>query len=73
MESSPITFLAPKKGVPKTYFAHIEGIVTEEDLERFAEGVILHDGYLRSPVTTNIKILIISQIELRLPKADSIK
>ena len=27
--------LSPKKGVPKTYYAHIEGIVTEEDTERF--------------------------------------
>ena len=41
--------LSPKKGVPKTYYAHIEGIVTEEDTERFLEGVILDDGYETKP------------------------
>ena len=41
--------LSPKKGVPKTYYAHIDGVVTEEDTERFLEGVILDDGYETKP------------------------
>ena len=36
--------LSPKKGVPKTYFARVSGVVTKEDVERFAEGVVLDDG-----------------------------
>ena len=57
--------LSPKKGVPKTYYAHIEGIVTEEDVERFAEGVILDDGYVTKPGKLRIlKSADISEIEL---------
>lgn len=41
--------LSPKKHVPKTYFAVIEGEVTEEDIEAFREGVVLDDGYLTKP------------------------
>ncbi|MFS0780501.1 pseudouridine synthase [Bacillus sp. 1P06AnD] len=41
--------LAPKKHVPKTYFAVIEGIVTEEDIEAFKNGVTLDDGYHTKP------------------------
>jgi 16S rRNA pseudouridine516 synthase len=57
--------LSPKKGVPKTYYAHIEGIVTADDCERFAEGVLLDDGYLTKP--GQLKILKsdeVSEIEL---------
>ena len=41
--------LSPKKHVPKLYFAEIDGMVTEEDIVRFKEGVILEDGYLTKP------------------------
>jgi 16S rRNA pseudouridine516 synthase len=41
--------LSPKKHVPKTYFAKIEGEVTEEDIEQFAKGVTLDDGYETKP------------------------
>lgn len=41
--------LSPKKHVPKTYFAVIEGEVTEEDIEAFKEGVTLDDGYETKP------------------------
>ncbi|WP_033541577.1 pseudouridine synthase [Planococcus sp. CAU13] len=37
--------LSPRKHVDKTYFARIEGRVTEEDGEAFRRGVILDDGY----------------------------
>jgi len=41
--------LSPKKYVPKRYFAFIEGEVTQEDVKRFEEGVILEDGYKTLP------------------------
>ena len=41
--------LSPKKHVPKVYFAQIEGVVTEEDIEKFAHGVELDDGYVTKP------------------------
>src|SRR5699024_1197975 len=41
--------LSPKKDVPKTYYAHIEGHVTEEDIEAMAKGVILEDGTKTKP------------------------
>jgi 16S rRNA pseudouridine516 synthase len=57
--------LSPKKHVPKTYYAKIEGKVTEEDIEAFKEGIILDDGYKTKP--GELKILKsgeISEIEL---------
>ncbi|WP_017756169.1 pseudouridine synthase [Calidifontibacillus oryziterrae] len=41
--------LSPKKHVPKTYYAKIEGVVTEDDIERFRSGVTLEDGYITKP------------------------
>ena len=41
--------LAPKKHVPKTYYAVIQGIVTEKDVELFASGITLDDGYVTKP------------------------
>lgn len=41
--------LAPKKHVPKTYYALIEGVVTEADVGAFARGVKLEDGYQTMP------------------------
>ncbi|GEN82162.1 pseudouridine synthase [Sporosarcina luteola] len=57
--------LSPKKEVPKTYYAHIEGVVSEEDINRFAEGVTLEDGYFTKPGKLRIlKSATISEIEL---------
>ena len=57
--------LSPKKHVPKTYYAKIEGIVTEEDIKAFAEGVTLDDGYETMPAELIIlKSDEISEIEL---------
>ena len=57
--------LSPKKHVPKTYYAKIEGVVTEEDVKAFAEGVILDDGYETMPAELEIlKSDEISEIEL---------
>ncbi|CZR76457.1 rRNA pseudouridine synthase [Clostridioides difficile] len=46
--------LSPKKHVPKTYYAKIDGVVTEEDVEVFLEGVVLDDGYKTMPSQLNI-------------------
>jgi 16S rRNA pseudouridine516 synthase len=57
--------LSPKKHVPKTYFAVIDGEVTGSDVEAFQHGVTLDDGYETKP--GQLKILksgIRSDIEL---------
>ena len=41
--------LSSKKHVPKLYFAVIEGRVTEDDVNKFNEGVTLDDGYFTKP------------------------
>lgn len=46
--------LSPKKHVDKTYYALIEGQVTEEDAEAFKKGVALDDGYVTKPASLNI-------------------
>lgn len=57
--------LSPKKHVPKTYFAVIDGEVTAEDAAAFQNGVILDDGYKTKPGELNIlKAGIRSDIEL---------
>ena len=57
--------LSPKKHVPKSYYAKIQGKVTEEDILAFEKGVILDDGYETMP--SQLKILKsddMSEIEL---------
>lgn len=57
--------LAPRKNVPKTYYAHVEGVVTSEDVQAFAAGVTLDDGYETKP--GQLKVLTsgtLSEIEL---------
>lgn len=57
--------LSPKKHVPKTYYAKVEGVVTEEDVKVFLEGVTLDDGYETMPAElVIIKSDEISEIEL---------
>ncbi len=47
--------LSPKKHVPKTYYAKIEGVVTEDDVKAFEEGVtFLDDGYKTMPAQLKI-------------------
>jgi 16S rRNA pseudouridine516 synthase len=48
--------LSPKKHVPKTYFARVQGRVNEEDIMTFKEGVVLDDGYLTMPAQLDILI-----------------
>ncbi|GAA0230340.1 pseudouridine synthase [Metaclostridioides mangenotii] len=41
--------LSPKKHVPKTYYAKVSGVVGEDDIKAFKEGVVLDDGYKTMP------------------------
>ncbi len=57
--------LAPKKHVDKVYFARIRGIVTEQDKEQFAEGVLIGADEMTKPA--NLEILVSDEIsEIRL-------
>lgn len=57
--------LSPKKEVGKTYFARVEGRVDGTDIEKFAQGVELDDGYVTKPAQLSIlKRGVISEIEL---------
>ncbi len=57
--------LSPKKHVPKTYYAKIEGVVTQDDIVAFQKGVTLDDGYETMPAQLKIlKSDDISEIEL---------
>jgi 16S rRNA pseudouridine516 synthase len=46
--------LSPKKHVPKTYFAHVEWEVGEEDRIAFEQGVTFDDGYVTMPAILRI-------------------
>ncbi|MEF9951283.1 MAG: pseudouridine synthase [Clostridium sp.] len=46
--------LSPKKHVPKKYYADIDGLVTESDIEEFKKGVVLDDGYHTMPAELTI-------------------
>lgn len=57
--------LSPTKHVPKTYFAKIDGIVTEEDVNLFAEGVDIGEKKLTKPAKLEILVSdTVSEIEL---------
>ncbi|KAB3530469.1 rRNA pseudouridine synthase [Alkaliphilus serpentinus] len=47
--------LAPKKHVDKTYFARISGLIGDEAIEAFKEGVTLEDGYKTLPAELKIQ------------------
>src|SRR5699024_3001302 len=59
------TLTSPKKSVTKTYFAKIDGYVTEKEVEAFQDGVLLNDGYKTEPAILRIlKQDDVSEIEL---------
>lgn len=41
--------LAPKRHVPKQYYAKVEGVVSEADQAAFQAGILLEDGYRTLP------------------------
>jgi 16S rRNA pseudouridine516 synthase len=57
--------LSPKKHVPKTYYAHINDYVGQDDVIAFQQGVELDDGYMTKPgVLTVLEAGPSSKIEL---------
>lgn len=57
--------LSPNKDVPKVYYAKVDGMVDESDIDAFANGVILDDGYHTKPgILKILKSGSISEIEL---------
>ncbi|WP_313894507.1 pseudouridine synthase [Psychrobacillus sp.] len=57
--------LSPNKDVPKVYFAKIDGVVVDSDIEAFSNGVILDDGYHTKPgILTILSSGPVSEIEL---------
>lgn len=57
--------LSPAKHVPKTYYAKIDGIVTEEDVNLFAKGVDIGEKKLTKPAKLVVLVSdTISEIEL---------
>ncbi|WP_073201335.1 pseudouridine synthase [Gracilibacillus kekensis] len=46
--------LSPKKHVDKKYIATVAEKVTESDVKRFSEGVVLDDGYLTKPAQLSV-------------------
>lgn len=43
--------LSPAKHISKTYFAKIDGVVTEEDVMKFSKGITLLDGTVTKPAS----------------------
>lgn len=41
--------LSPRKHVPKMYYAEVNGAVDQSDIDAFARGVTLDDGYVTMP------------------------
>lgn len=57
--------LSPKKHVPKTYYAVIDGKIGENDVQKFKQGIALDDGYKCMPAELIIiKSAEVSEIEL---------
>ena len=59
------SIIISEKACAEKYYAHVAGVVTEEDVKEFAKGVILDDGYETKPgALTILKSDDISEIEL---------
>lgn len=54
--------MSPKKHVTKTYYARINDVVDDEDIEAFKAGIVLSDGTLCR--SAELKIIGASEIEL---------
>ncbi|MEG2380469.1 MAG: pseudouridine synthase [Oscillospiraceae bacterium] len=46
--------LGPTNHIPKTYYAEIDGCVTDMDVRAFKRGVVLDDGYMTKPAILTI-------------------
>lgn len=47
--------LSPKRHVEKSYFAHINGKITDEHVKKFKEGIIIDGGYKCLPSSLSIE------------------
>lgn len=47
--------LSPKKHIEKSYYAHINGKIDEEHIEKFKQGIVLKDGYKCLPAKLSIE------------------
>ena len=47
--------LSPKKHIEKSYYAHINGKITEEHIKKFEEGVMISGGYKCLPAKLSIE------------------
>lgn len=57
--------LSPKKGIGKTYYVEVDGVVEEEHKKVFQDGIKLDDGYVTLPADLEIeKSDIISKVYL---------
>lgn len=56
--------LSPKKHIPKTYYAKIDGIADEEDVKAFQNGLDLGDFVTMPAALTILKSDVISEIEV---------
>lgn len=56
---------SPKKEIKKVYYAKVNGVVTEEDAQAFARGVVLDDHYKTKPAHLEIvQSAAVSEIKL---------
>jgi 16S rRNA pseudouridine516 synthase len=68
--------LSPRKGVDKTYYAEIDGVVLPEHVESFKKGVQLEDGYLTLPAELEIErsdLISIVQVTIQEGKYHQVK
>jgi 16S rRNA pseudouridine516 synthase len=57
--------LSPKKHVDKVYYAKVDGIVSEEDVKAFREGVSIGQGEIAKPAVLEIlKVDTVSEIKV---------
>ncbi len=47
--------LSPKKHIEKSYYAHINGEITKEHIEKFKEGIVISGGYKCLPAKLSIE------------------
>ncbi len=47
--------LSPKKHIKKSYYAHINGKITEEHIKKFEEGLVINGGYKCLPAKLSIE------------------
>lgn len=68
--------LSPKKGVEKTYYAKIDGILEKEHIEEFDKGILLDDDYFTLPAKLEIldsDIISTAQITIQEGKYHQVK